>query len=123
MYIATPPLIPIHDHEHHYFTMADVTCLAFSATASTGSIFFAFDDAASAIFCSFSALILRMYAKRTINRISILFKSQLSWFSDEKEGSSLFLGHHEQTLNQDSLGDLRSDAFEQSQKSFMLDDI
>lgn len=52
----------------HYLMSAGMACFAWSR----GKISFALDAAAPAVFCSLSDFILRRYAKRTMNNISIL---------------------------------------------------
>lgn len=72
----------------------------------------ALDVAVSATFCSRFDFILRMYANKTMNRISILLAHQHCGLLTYQANSPL-LCHHEQTLYEDCLSDLRSNAFEQ----------
>lgn len=56
----------------HHFNSVGINCFARSTAASAGSTSFALFAAAVAAFFSFSDLILRIYAKRTMKSTSIL---------------------------------------------------
>lgn len=92
----------------HHFIIAGIIVFAL-----VGSVFLAVASAISATFASFSARILRRWAKRMMNKTSILRKvSECEGLNACMENAP-FLGHHEKALHYDTLGDLGSNALEQ----------
>ena len=87
-----------------------------------GATCFAFSARALAACRSFAARMRRTYANRTTKRISILW--YISGLSANLENKFLpLLNRHKDTLNKKALEDLRSDAFEKTEKALMFDDI
>lgn len=92
-----------------YFATIGSTCLALVA-------------ASFAAFCNLADLALRTYANRRMKRISIL--DDVSLMRSRAAGHQIpFLGHHKKTLNQNPLGNLRSNTFEQRHRSFMFNNV
>lgn len=93
--------------------------------AMTGKTCLAFDAARSAAFCNCSDLIFRRYRKRRMKSNSILHTYQLNYISFGLNfmGRVLpFFRHHQETLNNESLGDLWTNSLEEAHQSLIMND-